>query len=97
MVECCIPGRWFVPRLIRLPVEFAKVNKALLLAVLATLAPAAFAGEPALTDSGRQFQQLDANGDCWLEAGEIPQEKRTLFERLVRLGDGDADGKPLGR
>ena len=39
----------------------------------------------------------DANGDGLLTGDEVPDEKKSLFERLVRLGDGklgdgDADG-----
>lgn len=39
------------------------------------------------------FAQLDSNGDRVLSSEEVPAEKKTLFDRLVRLGDGNADGK----
>ncbi len=69
----------------------------LLLAALAAcfLAAPAPAKEPpaSAVDSGALFQQLDANGDGMLASDEIPADKRSLFERLVRIGDGNADGK----
>lgn len=39
------------------------------------------------------FDKLDANKDGVVEKDEIPEDKRPLFERLVRLGDGNADAK----
>ena len=43
-------------------------------------------------DAGSLYKQLDANGDGSLAGDEIPEDKRSLFERLVRIGDGNADG-----
>lgn len=39
------------------------------------------------------FQQLDANGDKVIEPGEVPEKARPAFERLLKLGDADKDGK----
>jgi Ca2+-binding EF-hand superfamily protein len=47
----------------------------------------------AAPDAQQLFGQLDANGDGTLSGDEVPAEKKTLFDRLVRLGDGNADGK----
>jgi len=44
-------------------------------------------------DARSLYKQLDANGDGSLAGDEIPEDKRSLFERLVRIGDGNADGK----
>ena len=41
----------------------------------------------------RLFQQLDQNQDGWLEAGEIDTQHRRLYERLLRTGDADQDGR----
>jgi Ca2+-binding EF-hand superfamily protein len=64
-------------------------------AAVALLAlPNAIRGEEtSAPDSAGLFKQLDANGDGQLAGDEVPEEKKSLFERLVRLGDGDADGK----
>ena len=77
-------------------------KSSLLLAALAVcslttccLTSAAGAEEPPLlaVDTGSLYKQLDANGDGSLAGDEIPEDKRSLFERLVRVGDGNADGK----
>ena len=39
------------------------------------------------------FAQLDANKDGQLTADEIPDDKRRLFERLLRIADKNQDGK----
>jgi Ca2+-binding EF-hand superfamily protein len=39
------------------------------------------------------FRTLDANGDGILSAGEIGEPQRRAFERLLRVGDADADGR----
>lgn len=49
--------------------------------------------EASAPESAGLYKQLDANGDGLLSGDEVPDEKKSLFERLVRLGDGDADGK----
>jgi Ca2+-binding EF-hand superfamily protein len=41
----------------------------------------------------RLFKQLDANGDGLVAADEAPQDKRALFDRLVRKADKDGDEK----
>ncbi len=66
-----------------------------IVAAVALLAlPNATRGEEASApDSAGLFKQLDTNGDGQLAGDEVPEEKKSLFERLVRLGDGDADGK----
>ncbi len=46
-----------------------------------------------VNDARQIFQQLDADQNGELVADEVPEDKRSLFERLVRLGDGNADGK----
>ncbi len=48
---------------------------------------------PPAVDAKALFGQLDANSDGHLSADEVPEEKKSLFDRLVRLGDGNADGK----
>lgn len=39
------------------------------------------------------FDSLDKNGDGVLTADEIPEEQRRFFERLLRAGDKNEDGK----
>jgi Ca2+-binding EF-hand superfamily protein len=39
------------------------------------------------------FKKLDTNGDGVLTASEIPKAHAKFFERLVRIGDADKDGK----
>lgn len=39
------------------------------------------------------FKQIDANGDGQISANEVPDDKRRLFERLLRRGDANSDGK----
>lgn len=39
------------------------------------------------------FEKLDANADGVLERSEIPDEGLPAFERLLKRGDGNADGK----
>jgi Ca2+-binding EF-hand superfamily protein len=39
------------------------------------------------------FQRLDKNGDGVLAAEEIPEEQRRFFERMLRTGDANSDGK----
>ena len=44
-------------------------------------------------DSDRLFEQLDVDQDGLLDISEIPDQHRLLFERLVRKGDADGDGR----
>src|SRR5581483_5657377 len=39
------------------------------------------------------FKRLDANGDGQVAQDEVPDGQRRLFGRLLRRGDGNADGK----
>ena len=72
-------------------------NKLLILAGLAFCSIASIAraadSAPSGVDPAALFEQLDTSGDGLLAGDEIPAEKQTLFDRLVRLGDGNADGK----
>lgn len=42
---------------------------------------------------GELFKKLDTNGDGVLTASEVPKEHQKLFERLLRIGDANKDGK----
>jgi len=69
-----------------------------ILAALILLAPPkpATAGEPASSesaDTGGLFTQLDVNKDGQLTTDEIPDDRRSLFDRLLRIGDKNSDGK----
>lgn len=63
------------------------------LCCLASSGVARGAEVPPAVDAKALFVQLDANGDGTLGADEVPDDKKSLFDRLVRLGDGNADGK----
>jgi Ca2+-binding EF-hand superfamily protein len=39
------------------------------------------------------FERLDANGDGTIEKGEVPERAMPAFDRLLKLGDSDKDGK----
>ncbi len=39
------------------------------------------------------FEQLDVNGDGTIEKAEVPDRARAAFDRLLKLGDADKDGK----
>ena len=39
------------------------------------------------------FDKLDANHDGQITSDEVPEESRRLFERLLRRGDKNGDGK----
>lgn len=39
------------------------------------------------------FDKLDANHDSFITSDEVPQESRRLFDRLLRRGDKNSDGK----
>lgn len=50
-------------------------------------------GQAFQTPPRETFQQLDANGDGVIEKGEVPAKALPAFERLLKLGDTDKDGK----
>jgi Ca2+-binding EF-hand superfamily protein len=65
-------------------------------AALAWLAfhPAAQADEPSQQpDAAGLFTQLDENQDGQLARDEIPDDRKSLFDRLLRIGDKNGDGK----
>lgn len=68
------------------------------LAALALLALPAAADEPSseAPNAGTLFSQLDANQDGLLATDEIPEDRRSLFERLLRIGDKNDDGQLSG-
>lgn len=51
--------------------------------------------EPAKPPADRSglFKQIDANGDGQIVSDEVPQDRRQMFERLLRRGDANSDGK----
>jgi Ca2+-binding EF-hand superfamily protein len=58
------------------------------------LAGPASAQTPAPLENFREvFLQLDANGDTVLEREEVPEKGRAAFDRLLRRGDDNEDGK----
>jgi Ca2+-binding EF-hand superfamily protein len=60
-----------------------------------SLAAAARAGDSPGTETkpDELFKKLDTNGDGVLTASEIPKEHLKFFERLLRIGDANKDGK----
>ncbi|MEZ6055766.1 MAG: hypothetical protein R3C01_03585 [Planctomycetaceae bacterium] len=66
------------------------MKRVLLSAVLLAASPlfADDAGRPA-----ELFKKLDKDGDSQLTRDEIPEEQVRFFERLVRVGDKNEDGK----
>lgn len=44
-------------------------------------------------DAGSLFKRLDGNRDGQITSDEVPEEHQRLFQRLVRLGDQNSDGK----
>ncbi|MEX0978051.1 MAG: hypothetical protein WDZ48_04330, partial [Pirellulales bacterium] len=66
-------------------------------AAFALLAWPAVAGadEPASDkpDTAALFGQLDTNKDALLATDEIPEDRKSLFERLLRIGDKNKDGQ----
>jgi len=46
-----------------------------------------------MTDPDALLKSLDTNGDGTIEASEVKADKREFFERLLRSGDADRDGK----
>jgi Ca2+-binding EF-hand superfamily protein len=59
----------------------------------ATGAPDANAPGTGAQDSGAMFAELDKNKDGQLTGDEIPEDKKRLFERLLRVADKNSDGK----
>lgn len=58
--------------------------------------PAAAAADEAAADkpdTAALFAQLDTNKDALLSADEIPEDRKSLFERLLRIGDKNKDAK----
>ena len=51
------------------------------------------AGLASAQDSGDIFKQLDKDNDGILVADEVSEEQRRFFDRLVRTGDKNEDGK----
>lgn len=45
------------------------------------------------SEPARLFAQLDKNGDGSVSADEIDPERRRFFDRLIRIGDKDADAR----
>jgi Ca2+-binding EF-hand superfamily protein len=68
---------------------------ALLACPLAARPLAAAADEPPTDtpDTAALFGQLDTNKDAVLSTDEIPEDRKSLFERLLRIGDKNDDGK----
>ena len=46
-----------------------------------------------LADIRETFQQLDANGDMAIDRDEVPESGREAFERLLKRGDSNKNGK----
>ncbi len=61
--------------------------------VLSGLAASTSAQGPAGANFREMFLQLDANGDTVLERDEIPEAGRAAFDRLLKKGDLDKNGK----
>jgi Ca2+-binding EF-hand superfamily protein len=57
--------------------------------------PALMADEPMAKEPGPGgiFKQLDTNADGFITKDEVPEEKKTLAERLFRNADKNEDGK----
>ena len=66
---------------------------------LALFLLAAWSGSVALGQQGgainygELFQSLDADNDQVIVRGEVPESGRAAFDRLVKLGDSNKDGK----
>jgi Ca2+-binding EF-hand superfamily protein len=52
-----------------------------------------WAGEVGVPQPEALFKQLDSNADGQLTSSEIPDDKRPVFDRLVRKADDNHDGK----
>src|SRR5262249_47501522 len=49
--------------------------------------------KPKRPDPGALFSQLDKNGDGFITADEVGDDRKAFFERLLRVADKDKDGK----
>jgi Ca2+-binding EF-hand superfamily protein len=65
------------------------------LVLSASLAAQVRAGDSAGAESSPDelFKKLDTNGDGTLTVSEIPKEQLKFFERLLRIGDTNKDGR----
>jgi Ca2+-binding EF-hand superfamily protein len=70
-----------------------KSHLALAACAVIALASAANADEPSAPDAAALFKQLDANSNGQLATDEIPDDRKSLFERLLRKGDKNSDGQ----
>src|SRR5438045_7087873 len=61
--------------------------------VAAAAVAAAQQEKPKRPDAGALFSQLDKNGDGFITADEIADDRKAFFERLLRIADKDKDGK----
>jgi Ca2+-binding EF-hand superfamily protein len=61
--------------------------------LLACLATAAFTQQAGNQNYREMFLRLDANNDTVIERDEVPESGLAAFDRLVKLGDTDKDGK----
>lgn len=71
-------------------------QRKMLFAAAMTLSAVMTTGAQAQTsDSGHSelFRQLDANGDGFVVAKEIEKTKLRLFDRMLRIGDRNDDGR----
>src|SRR5262245_23207875 len=50
-------------------------------------------GEEPAQEPAKLFESLDANKDKSLTSDEVGEERKSFFERVVRLGDKDKDGR----
>jgi Ca2+-binding EF-hand superfamily protein len=66
----------------------------LAVACVLAIAPAAIAQNPPNAARFREvFLQLDANADTVIERDEVPESGRAAFDRLLKRGDTNKDGK----
>ena len=49
--------------------------------------------KPPALDTGAIFDRLDQNGDGTVTKDEVAEDRRAFFDRVLRLGDKNADGK----
>jgi Ca2+-binding EF-hand superfamily protein len=50
-------------------------------------------GEEPAQEPAKLFESLDANNDKSLTSDEVSEERKSFFDRIVRIGDKDKDGK----
>jgi Ca2+-binding EF-hand superfamily protein len=65
----------------------------LALAALCVVGQAAIAQEPRPQRDAGIFDRLDSNKDGSITSDEVAEERKSFFERLLRTGDKDKDGK----